>query len=73
MGFDSEQIIMPCGEWQDISTAPRDGTVVDLFHKNGFRVTDQWWDESDECWVCLLSDKDFIAWMPIPGYPEFAA
>jgi hypothetical protein len=54
-------------EWQPIETAPRDGTVVDLWCKDGFRMTDQWWDDSDgdACWVCLFDDRMFTHWKPI--------
>jgi len=37
-------------EWQDISTAPRDGTSIDLWHKEYGRQTDHYWGmPSHEC------------------------
>lgn len=52
-------------KWQTIETAPRDGTVVDLWHKNGFRIVDQWWTD-DDCWTCLFDDSEFTHWIDIP-------
>jgi hypothetical protein len=52
-------------EWRDISTAPRDGTIVDLWLTGGGRMTDQWWDEDDESW-CGLDDKMFSHWIIAP-------
>ena len=56
-------------KWQPISTAPRDGTVIDLLTKCGMRFTDEWWDDEDGCWSCLLSDGMFSHWMPLPSPP----
>lgn len=50
--------------WQPMSTAPRDGTIVDLWLSGGGRVTDQWWCD-DESW-CGLEDEMFTHWAPIP-------
>lgn len=58
----------PSIDWQPIATVPRDGTPVDLWHKEGFRVTDEWWDSTpgDECWAGqLFPDTDFTHWKPI--------
>ena len=56
-------------DWKPIETAPKDGTVIDLWHKNGFRITDVWWDDEDEIWTNLLPDSDFTHWHKItePG------
>ena len=54
--------------WQPIKTAPRDGTIVDLWHKSFGRITDTWWDD---CWVSTLSGDDEIShWIPAPGPPQ---
>lgn len=56
-------------EWQPIETAPRDGTVIDLWHVGGMRITEQWWDAEDESWCGLGDDNDFSHWMPAPDQP----
>ena len=55
------------GLWRTLDTAPRDGTPVDLWHKNGFRLTEVWW--ADDCWSCVMDDSSFTHWMPIPPAP----
>jgi len=55
-------------DWRAIETAPRDGTPVDLWHKDGFRLTDEWWVEEDgeAYWVgSLLDDSAFTHWKPV--------
>lgn len=56
-------------EWQPgLSAAPRDGTPIDLWHKNGVRICEQWWDRMDECWAGNgFVDSDFTHWKPIAG------
>ena len=60
-------------EWQPIETAPRDGTPVDLFHKDGFRLTDEWWvyeEDGEGFWSgSLCPDSEFTHWMPLPNPP----
>ena len=34
----------PATGWQDISTVPKDGTLVDLWDENGFRKPECYWD-----------------------------
>lgn len=48
--------------WQPMATAPKDGTIIDLWNKRGFRVAEVWWDAEDECWTCLLDDVCFSHW-----------
>ena len=65
-------------EWQPIATAPRDGSAVDLWHVNGYRVADaRWqkgasgvggWDWGDGLYA--LGDQQFTHWMPVPAPPE---
>ena len=55
------------GLWRTLDTVPRDGTPVDLWHKNGFRLTEVWW--ADDCWSCVMDDNSFTHWMPIPPAP----
>lgn len=66
--------------WQTIDTAPKDGTIVDLF-VNGFRETDCFWGESssamfgqkewvktnDEGWTLWVGNPTH--WMPLPTSP----
>lgn len=56
--------------WQPITTAPRDGTPVDLWHVRGFRIVETWWDAEDECWSCVMEDSDFTHWVPMPQGPR---
>lgn len=58
---------------QPMATAPRDGTIVDLWLPGGGRMTDQWWEESDQTWTGLGRDSMFSGWSPIPGYRQKAA
>lgn len=64
-GYDEQR------EWQPIETAPKDGTVVDLWHKDGFRITDEFWlGDEEECWTCLFSDEEITHWMHPPSPPK---
>lgn len=56
-------------EWQPIKTVPKDGTPVDLWHKVGTRITDVWWEDTNDCWSCEWEDDSFTHWMPIPLPP----
>jgi len=70
MGFISK--IQNKGEevWKPIETAPRDGTIVDLFHKTAGRIVDSWWD--DDCWVTTLEgDEAYSHWMLPPCNPDW--
>lgn len=55
--------------WMPIESAPKDGTPVDLWHRDGFLVTETWWDREDGCWVHCFEDADFTHWMPLPTAP----
>jgi len=70
-------------EWQDIATAPKDGTRVDLWakcwlpHNDSFafkRFPDCYWMKSDSYngsgWI-NIDDKTWYAthWMPLPAPP----
>jgi hypothetical protein len=58
--------------WRPMSTAPRDGTVIDLFHKTAGRLTETWWD--DECWLATgETDEAYLGWMPVPQAPRMQA
>ena len=51
--------------WKPIKTAPHDGTIVDLWHKDGFRIVDQWWAGDEDHW-CGIEDSEFSHWMEAP-------
>ena len=55
-------------QWQDISTAPKDGTIIDIWHKSAGRVIDSWW--CDDNTFCGLDQEEFSHWMPLPTPPE---
>jgi hypothetical protein len=41
--------------------APKDGTIIDLFHEQYGWVTDVWWDEQDGIWVTACPSP-FAGW-----------
>lgn len=49
-------------KWKPIKTVPKDGTLVDLWHKNGFRVRDIWW-AGDEDHFCGRHENEFSHWI----------
>jgi hypothetical protein len=54
--------------WQPIETAPRDGTMCDLWMNGNGRLTDHWWDDEDKSW-CGLDEGIFTHWMQVPEAP----
>lgn len=69
-------------QWQDISTAPKDGTVVDLYCRDIGRVAYCVWGEAvhgshpgNQVWVRAGRRSDMVKctpthWMPLPSPPE---
>lgn len=51
--------------WQPIETAPKDGTVIDLWYPDFGRLADQWYD-ADDGWFVAPNPTH---WMPIPEPP----
>jgi Restriction alleviation protein Lar len=64
-------------DWQPISTAPKDGTIVDLLFRGNIRFTDckfadgEWWAcEQDEPSICVAhGPSQPTYWMPLPYHP----
>lgn len=63
--------------WQPIETAPKDGTLVDLWLSSGDtkRITGCYWSESGLCWTD--GDRYYLKgrvqpthWMPLPEPPK---
>jgi len=63
-------------QWQDIATAPKDGTFI-LAFGNGVAIHNchyiAEWSEGDG-WICSYSDVDVTPshWLPLPTPPEQA-
>ena len=72
----------PVGGWEDISTAPKDGTWIDLLKRSGDRTTDVRWVNEDPVHGPLalsgwktrrnnqyskLTDEQFTHWRPLPA------
>lgn len=59
-------------DWQPIETAPKDGEIVDLWHRVYGRITDTWWDDGG--WVPAADwQSDITHWKPLPEPPGKAA
>lgn len=65
--------------WKPIETAPKDGTVIDLFYENYGRVTDcKWcnnkWSDKDDYGGHIssisLPHENPTHWMNIPEAPD---
>ena len=55
-------------EWQPIATAPRDGTVVDLWANGGHRSASQRWSRGGNWWYPSgFNDGTVSHWRPIAG------
>lgn len=67
-------------DWQPISTAPRDGAVIDLWFAGEWnrRMPDAYWCEAIKAWVVegrgcsYLDSPDITHWMPLPTSPQHA-
>lgn len=64
-------------EWQDISSAPRDGTRILVYIPPRYRgdtnwaVSDCWMDKYDLTWETPCeNDVNPTHWMPLPNPPE---
>lgn len=52
--------------WQDIETAPKDGTVIDLWVDSGCRITDAYWGEPEV--DRNFRDDEEDGWDAAPGW-----
>jgi hypothetical protein len=67
-------------DWQPIETAPRDGTVIDLWFAGEWsrRMPDACWSEALKAWIvagrgCSYLESPLIThWMPLPTSPQHA-
>lgn len=69
-------------EWQDIKTAPKDGTDVYLYEQNYYGVVSAHYEgegeDGEDCWVLTNMtsyDESSVVehpthWMPLPPLPE---
>ena len=60
-------------EWQDIATAPKDGTRF-LAYQKGDPIQECWWCEDFPEWTGWQNDYDSepapTHWMPLPAPPS---
>jgi hypothetical protein len=67
--------------WQQIKSAPKDGTAVDLWSSRGFRLPDcEWgtisWEPDEMGWTSsqghgsVEAGGPYTHWMPIPAPPK---
>lgn len=83
------QGVMPVSAWQPIDTAPKDGTIVDVWAGDE-RVADVFWSLPDDsgksaecCWCISVYEINYgyrfdrvgavSHWMPIPSGPKETA
>jgi hypothetical protein len=54
-------------DWQPIETVPRDGTIIDLWHKNGFCEYEEWWDSESDCFANCNQTDSYTHWRNATG------
>lgn len=58
-------------EWQDISTAPKDGTEILTYRRKSLMAVAVWFDEINRWCVSDGCDiVDVTHWMPLPEPPQ---
>lgn len=65
-------------DWQDISTAPKNGTEILVFYKSSGVISIAWYDERVLQWVVSVADNGEpiwndpypTHWMPLPSPPK---
>ena len=61
--------ILPEREWLSISTAPKDGTIIELWHIKLGRMNGLWWDKVFQEWSATCENECFSHWRPQPIPP----
>jgi hypothetical protein len=64
---------MRTNSWQDIATAPKDGTRVLVYIGHAFGLLIARWDSNAEEWVDdepFAPDPQPTHWMPLPAEPQ---
>jgi hypothetical protein len=64
---------MRADDWQPLSTAPRDGTTVQLWHVNWMApVAAHWWKGGwlEATLTTKWPDEAFGCWKPMPAWPD---
>lgn len=56
-------------DWIPIESAPKDGTIIDLFVPIYGRIINEWWDTHHQCWSCEDIGEP-THWMKSPGDPQ---
>lgn len=56
--------------WQPIYTAPKDRTLVDLWHEDGFKIQNIFWVPEYTRWSCASEDQRFIYWSHVLPAPS---
>lgn len=78
---DQPPALAPTTDWRDISTAPRDGTAIDVWFRLNAKLGARWtsvrWSEPREAWIGgppSQHEGGWIAthWKPLPEPPALA-
>lgn len=60
----------PSNEWQDISSAPKDGTWILGYQSGALAGVYLTWDSERDAWIDEYGDQEFPAkWIPAPALP----
>lgn len=77
MSEDSEKVTGSKGEWQDIASAPKDGTVfvghdadTKTSHVTWWEVTLRRWYDPDNHYYSETEPFEPSHWLPLPTPPE---
>jgi hypothetical protein len=59
-------------EWQPMRTAPRDGTLVTLWHRCGSLIAGIAWNADEQKWYGM-PEEEFVGWILLPTPPQTKA